>query len=920
MRDLLLLSGASAYLLGLLVLSEWTDRSARLGRLARHPLAFALALGVYATSFTLFGAVGYASETGFAILGIYLGATLSCLAIPVLWGPLVEVVRRLRVHSAADLLAVRFADPSVGRLVTTILLLGLVPYLSLQLRALGEAAAILHGHDAAWLSPAYAVLLSVFAVTLGVRHAEPWTARPGLVATLAAETLFKIGATLVIGLAALRDTFGDLDGVEAHFAAHPERVDALYAPVHGSPFLSLTLLAFFGAFLLPRQFHVAFVLVPSRRGLRRAIWVFPLVLCLLVLPLPVLLEAGRMSAPPGTPPELFVMTWTTSASLQALAFLAAVSGSSAMVLVTSIALSGMVVHHFVLPNRTMQGSSRRRLRRLRQIVMAALLPVALGLDALLSPVLPLVDLGLASFAVVVQLAPGVIATLFWPRATKAGFLAGMLGGTFAVAVVTVLPILGGETATGIDPLGLGFVESLLLNAGLLIGVSLVTQQSAAESRAALECRPGARVAPLTPTTLVELENRLRDATSVEIAETTLARVYDDLAVTSGHQPPDRLRRIVTAAERELAATIGPLAARAALAPPVTEASGLVQAQLRAAEERRTRRGEGTGIVRAWLLALLRALPDGVVATDASGAVLVWNDLAAELTGVSADAAVGRQLDALPASLLALLTPGAHRTEAGRHLMVQRRELADGGTIVLLSDRTRERALLAETAHQDRLATVGRVTAGVAHEVRNPLTGMMMVAHGLRDEVDDDQRARLDLILSEGQRIADIVSLLLAHVHATPDPGGRTRLAAVVDRVRTLSRLDRKARHLQWDGEIPPDVEVMGGEGPWTQVLLNLVQNAAHASPDDGTVTVTASSGGGVVVDVLDDGPGVDAEMEARLFEPFSTTKPVGEGTVLGLSVSWRIVQAWGGTLSYARVDGRTRFRVEVPVPEPEVPR
>ncbi|MEQ1567142.1 MAG: histidine kinase, partial [Myxococcota bacterium] len=197
------LAAAAGWLLALAGVAEVTDRVPRLARLAQGAPAYGLALGVYATTFTVFGGVGFASRYGLAYLAFYVGVAVSGLAVPVLWGPLGVLVRELRWSSPADALAYRFASARVGALVTVFLVAGLLPYLSLQVHALSEAAEVLAGPAApGWLGLGWAAVLYLFAAGVGVRYAEPWARRPGLVATLAVETVAKgVGVWLVAGAA-----------------------------------------------------------------------------------------------------------------------------------------------------------------------------------------------------------------------------------------------------------------------------------------------------------------------------------------------------------------------------------------------------------------------------------------------------------------------------------------------------------------------------------------------------------------------------------------------------------------------------------------------------------------------------------------------------------------------------------------------
>lgn len=899
----------AAYLLGLIAVSEIADRGGWLSRIGRHPLALGLALGVYATSFTLFGGVGYAARHGYTILGFYLGVSLSCLCIPLSWATVARLVQRHRLTSAADLLAFRFPSVWTGPVVTLVLLVGLLPYLSLQLRALDGGAELLGAGT--WTRPGYVALLALFAATLGVRYAEPWTNRPGLLTTLALESIFKLVTTLIVGGAALSSVFGGAAGFTAHLDAHPEILSALMEPVQESGFVTVVVVSFIGAFLLPRQFHVAFVALPSPEGLRQTTWILPLLLGLLLLPLPVLLEAGRLHAPAGTAPDLYVMAWTERTSLRLVAFLGAVSASSAMVLVTTVALSGMVVTHLLLPLRQDPSLRPGQVRRLRQGVTVGLVILGVIADAGLSRVVPLVDLGLISFSVVAQLAPGVLAGFVWPRATGGGVVAGLVVGTLLLLGTTTQSLLEGTFANG--PEDMRLFGSLTANVGVLWLVSLLGRPTVDERRAALATQDGLQAPGAAPRSVLELQQRIETALGLQVARQEVEGALARLGWARDEQRPSRLRRLVQVVEQQLSGMVGPLQARAAVSGQ--DDPGSVAAQLRVLEEQRPSHGDW---VRIWLGGLLQELPDGVVVIDGSGEVLLWNGAAAQMIGVGADQVVGARSVELPEALRGLLReePDVEVRVGDRLIRVRSRSLRDGGRLVVMTDLTEERALQAQLTHQARLSTVGRMSTGVAHEIRNPLTGLLMVAQNLVVELEDeDHRARLGLIVSEGQRIEAIVRSLLSFSRRPSEVPERLVLAEVVEASRRLMSLRRAARAWTIQVSVPETIEVRGFRGPLVQVLVNLLENAMQAGSTTACIEVVGTRvGDEVVLDVLDDGPGIEPGTEEMLFEPFFTTKDRDEGTGLGLWVSWKIIDSHGGTIGYDRWYGRTRFQIRLPAP------
>ena len=259
------------YLSVLFLVAYVTERGWIPGRLVSHPTTYILSIGVYATSWSYYGSVGFAEQNGFLFLAIYLGVTVAFMLTPLLLQPILKLTREFQLASLADLFAFRYRSQAAGVLVTLFMLVGALPYIALQIRAVTESLSVLSQEaPPSSIAMGFVVTLTVFAILFGARHISPREKHQGLVAAIAFESLVKLLALLAVGIFAIAGIFGGLDGLSGWLEANPEALDRLYAPMTDGPWSTLLFLSFAAAFLLPRQFHMIFTENMDPRALRTA--------------------------------------------------------------------------------------------------------------------------------------------------------------------------------------------------------------------------------------------------------------------------------------------------------------------------------------------------------------------------------------------------------------------------------------------------------------------------------------------------------------------------------------------------------------------------------------------------------------------------------------------------------------------------
>ncbi|HRJ16391.1 MAG TPA: sodium:solute symporter, partial [Saprospiraceae bacterium] len=504
----------------------WAERRARQGRsVVSSPVVYSLSLAIYCTAWTYFGSVGRASVQGLGFLPIYLGPTLVAPLWIMVLKKMIHISKNQRITSVADFISARYGKSAgLGIAATIIAVVGIIPYISIQLKAIVSSVEVLMGPAFQRGGPIYldvglyvAIALAVFAILFGTRRLDPNEHHEGLIAAIAFESVVKLIAFLAVGVFVtfvLYDGFGDLfsKGATVPDIAKLFRFES--SGIDGGQWFWLIVLSMSAILFLPRQFHVAVVENTDPGFVNKAAWLFPLYLLLInifVLPIAV---GGLLEFPTGTvDPDTFVLSLPLSAGHDTLALLAAVGGFSAatgMVIVSVLALSIMISNNLVLPLLLQPSILQRndftdlspRLLGIRRVSIVIVLLMAYSYFKSVGAQYALVSIGLISFTAAAQFAPLIIGGIYWKRATRKGAMAGLLAGFVVWTYTLPLPTLV-ETGvlpeslmteglwglnwlkphnlfglTGMDPISHGAFWSLLFNIALFSIVSVYTQQSA----------------------------------------------------------------------------------------------------------------------------------------------------------------------------------------------------------------------------------------------------------------------------------------------------------------------------------------------------------------------------------------------------------------------------------------------------------
>ncbi|MFT5710009.1 MAG: signal transduction histidine kinase/Na+/proline symporter [Halioglobus sp.] len=809
----------------------------------------------------------------------------------------------------------------------------------------------------------FCIIIIVFSILFGTRHVSSQYRNTGLVTAIAFESLVKLAALFILFFASIYGVFGGFSGLEDWLAQRPAIHNILDRPMRGDTARSLLLIFFAGAVCMPHIFHMTFAENTDSRDLHTSAWGLPLYLMLLSLPILPVTWAG-IKLEQSLPLEytgLAIGLILESTHVSVAAFVAGLSAASATIIVTTLALANMCVNHLVLPLHNLQIDPTKnlytQLKWMRRSFITLLILGGYVFHLVISGKESLSQLALVAFIGTLQFLPGVVATLYWPAANRKGLLTGLGAGLTVWFLSMLLPVFSNFEPNFLDyfyPTWMGDIESiwtaatmvsLAINTVLFAVVSLLTPAHAEEVIAADICsmddlnRPTRQLLSLHSPS--EFAEQLANALGEKAANDEIRRALADLQFNSDESRPYALRRLRNRIEANLSGLLGPAVAHSILTRCIpfrpelyegTEDINLIERNLDRAQMQFTGMAADLDNLRRHYRQTLNKLPIGVCSLGSYGELLMWNRAMENITGISSQAVLGSLLDSLPQPWCDILTNFAageadsvmkHQVglsnsddkKRGLWVSLHRAAIAasanrDSGSdteynedrVILVEDISHSELLEEELIHSERLASIGRLAAGVAHEIGNPVTGIACLAQNLEYETEPAEiRHMAHDILAQTDRVSRIVESLVNFSH-TGSKSGETRLspsnlADCVDEAINLLQLDHQAKPVRFNNHCDRELVVLADSQRLLQVFINLLGNARHACQDEGHVSIVASRDGDLITtDIEDNGCGVPPHLLTQVFEPFFTTKDPGEGTGLGLALVYSIMEDMNGSV------------------------
>ena len=878
---------AFLYLCLLFAIAYYGDKRADRGRsIIGNPYIYALSIAVYATSWTFYGSVGRAASSGVGFLPIYIGPTLTFILGWYLIRKIIRISKVNRITSIADFIASRYGKSSnLGGLVTIIAVVGILPYISLQLKAISMSFSVLLGYPEI-VMPAQsgstpvlqdtalyvALVMAAFAILFGTRHIDASEHHEGMVAAIAFESVVKLLAFLAVGVFVtygVYDGFGDLFS-RAASSGDLAKLFTIDVDTGYTSWISLTVLAMLAIFVLPRQFQVLVVENVDERHVKKAVWLFPLYLLLInIFVLPIAF-GGLLHFPQGSvDADTFVLTLPMAERQQTIALLAFIGGLSAatgMMIVETVALSTMVCNDLVMPTLLRFGrlhlSERRDLTgvplAIRRGAIVVIVLLGYAYVRLIGETYALVTIGLVSFVAAAQFAPAIIGGILWTGATKAGALAGLTAGFVVWIYTLLLPSFArsgwiGESfvkdgpfgfavlrpyelfgLSGLDSIAHALFWTMVVNVGLYVAVSLVTSQT--------------------------------------IIERSQANQFVDIFGRAA--PGERIWRG--------RATIGDL--RRLLARFIGEP--LAEAAFRRLARERNRRLDDASPADADIVSNVERQLAGAIGAS-SARIMVASVLREEMHDID--------------EVMQILDEASELIVYSRRLEEKSQEL-EAATNELRAANERLKEL--DKLKDDFVTTV-------SHELRTPLTSIRSFSEIVHDHPDlpiEERREFLQIIVQESERLTRLLNdiLDLAKMEAGKIEWHMADIApraAIEQALAATKGLVRKHGKVQLETALEDDLPIVHVDADrLMQVIVNLISNAVKFSDKEtGWVRLEARREDGALrVDVRDNGIGIDKKDHSRIFERFQqagntlTEKPAGTG--LGLPISREILRHFSGEI------------------------
>lgn len=843
-----------------------------------NPYVYTLSLAVYCSAWTYYGSIGIAANSGIDFLPIYLGPVIAAPLWILVLRKVIRISKQNKISSIADFISLRYGNNRfLGALVTIVCLLGTIPYISLQLKAVSETFEIMSDKTGYVSTNIFddstfyvALLLAVFATFFGTQKADASEKHTGIVASVAFESVLKLVFFLIVGIYI---TFYLFDGTTDIYnqiskASNFRELTTLSGLEDGFNWFFMIGLSFMAIFLLPRQFQVSVLENNREKYLKKAIWLFPLYLLLFNVFVIFIAWAGKITFGNSANAEYYTLLLPLengNSFLATLVFLGGFSAVISMVVLSTLALSIMVSNNLIIPYgflekfiRNQTERNERYIKNIRRISIFTIITIAYFFYISFSRELSLYSIGLISFVIIAQLAPSFFIGLFWNRGSSKGAIAGIIIG-FCITVYTLILPFTIAAYTGSDDFtqyGLNGIAALKPYA--LFGIDFLSPPAHAFFWSILFNLLGYLVFSL----ISKGNYRERNYAEMFVDSNNFTALQDNALVWKGEAYVADIKSV-------LVRFLGNERADRALKLFFTKYKLPLDTQLADAR----------------LINFSEKLLTGSIGS-ASAKILI--------------ASVVKEEQISLVEVLKILEESKENIVSNKILTEKSNELSQ------LSSKLKNanQELVVKDKQKDEFLDT------VAHELKTPITGIRAATELLMDDEDDMPREIkkqfLKNILQDSDRLGRLINNILDFEKLET---GRLRLdMQYLDVQKTIEKAVASIQHIAAKKNIKINVKNVHhfkleyDEDRILQVFTNLISNAIKfCEPDTGVIEIDYKLGNEVLeLTVTDNGRGIPAEDIDYIFDKFyqsqhqNTIKPEGSG--LGLAITRQIVQKHNGKI------------------------
>ncbi len=837
---------------------------------------YALSLGVYCTAWTFYGSVGVAATSGMEFLTIYLGPII---AAPLWLHIMTKVFRISQVHkvsSIADFLSLRYGGSKrIGTLVTLICLLAIIPYISLQLKAVAETFKLMTevkggSSFSFWDDSTFyiAILLAFFATFFGVRGIDTTEQRRGMVVSLAFESVLKLVLFLVVGVwicfflyDGTADIFGQMHTSRSGFS----ELYTFSSLTQSLDWFFMIALSFMAIFLLPRQFHVSVVELTQQKFIKSAIWIFPLYLLLFNVLVIFVAWVGLLQFGDTAQADYFALLIPMRNGqklLTVLSFFGGFSAAISMVVVSTLSLSIMLSNNVLIPfgfikrlNEQDAEHNIKQIIRIRRISVFLIIIAAYLFYVMYNVESDLFSIGLTAFLIIAQLSPSFFAGLYWNRGSARGAFWGIVAGMSVVLITLLFPALHSGEASQVTSMQLSreSLQSSFLDFSFLSPIPNALYWSLLTNG----------LVYATVSLMYKGDYRERNYAELFVNNRYYENLQDEAFVWKGEAYVKDIQQV-------LAKFLG--------ASDAERAIDLFHKKYKLPRD--------TQIADARLISFSEKLLTGRIGAT-STRILINN--------------VVKEQSISLVEVLNILDESKKTVDSNKLLKEKSEQLT------ALSENLKN--LNAELKLKDQQKDEFLDT--IAHELKTPITAIKASAELLSDEEDNmpaEMQAKfLETIVAETDRISRLITNILNfekldkgrqhfvienhNIHLTAQKS--------IDALSTL--IQSKDTIIQ--NHIPVDMRFDYDEDQMQQVFTNILSNAIKYTPEEnGSIRIEAHNGNQELkIQITDNGLGIKPEDADFIFDKFfqsknqNTKKPKGSG--LGLAICKSIVESHGGTIT-----------------------